>query len=86
VIATDGRQAKRRTQLQIFVVEEDSPVRCNREKCQDLFRCGAEKAPAGLKFKFNLFGNLFCSAPVSKIASRRNVASFIGCPLAKNAD
>lgn len=38
-----------------------------------LFRFGTEKSPAGLEFKFNLFGNLFCGTAIGKLAARRNV-------------
>lgn len=53
----------------VFVFEENGPIRCVCEKFQDLFRFGAEKPPAGLKFKFNLFRNLFCSTAVGKFAA-----------------
>ena len=44
---------------------------CVAEKLLNFFRFGAEKSAARIEFRFNLFGDLFCSAAICNVAPRR---------------
>jgi hypothetical protein len=72
--------------LQILVVEEDTPVRRTCEEFQHLFRFGAQKPATGLKLKFNLFSNYLWAERYAISLPGRMSANFMALSLEKNAD
>src|SRR5271157_1527294 len=62
--------------LLALVFEKNRPVGRVHEKFQNLLRFSAEELSACFEFKFNLFGDLLCSAAIRKLATGWNVSQF----------